>query len=127
MHIFKSSPRKRSLWAESSCSKYLVDTRRKPTSSSPANVQFGARECGPGEGAGVGGEAGAEANRFGGIVVADLPGVGRGLGWAYSSGFDPLLFEGCVDIGCGEVEGAGYSWSLSSKDVRLGLKGALEL
>lgn len=82
LHIFKSSPRKRSLCAESSLSKYLVDSRRKPTSFSPANVQFGALECGPGEGAGVGGEAGAEGSKFGGMEAADLPGVGRGLGCA---------------------------------------------
>ena len=80
--MFKSSPRKRSLCDESRCSKYRVDSRKNPTSFSPANVQLGALECGPGEGAGVGGEAGAEGSKLGGIDVADLPGVGSGRGCA---------------------------------------------
>lgn len=78
--MFRISAKKRWRSAEFNVLKCALESRNRLSSCSPADDQLGARWYGVGLGAGVGGEAGAEGSRFGGIAVADLPGVGRGLG-----------------------------------------------
>lgn len=63
----------------------------------------------------MGGEAGAEGSRLGGIAVADFPGVGRGLMCPCDMVCRFLVAE--VEIGCGI--GRGCSSSVSIVEARL--------